>query len=443
VTLDGRPGWRTGVGADGETPGSGPAQAGRRRTRPKTGVRVVLDLRPIQDPERAPLTAIYLEQLLTALDAEPLDGESFSFLLAADQDDPTQRWPSLDVVGRRLLPPTRLLRSGALTVDPILLRGATLGAGWRAERGGAAGSVYHAAAGALPIASGIPIVAAVLDLAPWAMPEAYQRGPAARFGQRIRARLLRDAAAVLVAGAVTAIDVRRLLHVRKARLRVVPLAPRPAFRPEAAAGAAREAMRLGLGERYAVYAGRYDARQDLPTLLDALARLLEAPLDRPEGSDGTVPWPPRVCLVGATPDDRAALSRAAARAGVADAMAYAPELPAERLAALVAGARFLVQPAKSESTGLVALEAIAAGVPVVASAAGVLPEVVGRAGILVEPGDPARLATALGAAWTDDGLHAQLVAAALERRTTMRTWSDVAWDTRMVWADIARPAGFL
>jgi len=275
------------------------------------------------------------------------------------------------------------------------------------------------------------------------MPEAYQRGTAARFGQRIRARLLRDAAAVLVPGAATAIEARRLLHVRKARLRVVPLAPRPAFRPEAVAGAAREALRLGLGERYAVYAGRYDARHDLPTLLDALARLVDAPVDAAVGPAATAPWPPRVCLVGATPDDRAALSRAAARAGVADAMAYAPELPPERLAALVAGARFLVQPANSEATGLVALESIAAGVPVVASAAGVLPEVVGRAGILVDPGDPARLATALGAAWADDDLHAQLVEAAMERRTTMRTWSDVAWDTRRAWVDVARPAPFL
>jgi len=124
-------------------------------------------------------------------------------------------------------------------------------------------------------------------------------------------------------------------------------------------------------------------------------------------------------------------------------MAYAPQLPPERLAALVAGARFLVQPANSEATGLVALEAIAAGVPVVASAAGVLPEVVGNAGILVEPGDARRLATALGAAWADDELHAQLVEAAMERRTTMRTWTDVAWETRAAWAEVARPAPFL
>ncbi len=443
MTGEGRSGWRPGAGAGAATaPGAGGDAS--------AGVRVVVDLRPLQDPERAPVTSVYLEQLLTALDASPVPGESFSFLLAADQDDPSERWPNLEIVGRRLLPPTRLLRSGALTVDPILLRGASLGAGWRADRGGAAGTVYHAAAGALPIASGIPIVAAVLDLAPWAMPGSYQRGVAARFGQRLRARLLKDAAAVLVPGQATAVEARRLLHVKGARLRVVPLAARDEFRDASAADGAREAERLGLGPRYAVYAGRYDARQDLPTLLEALARLAteSAPEGLPlvpgaQGEAGSTAWPPRICLVGATPDDRAALSRAAGRAGVADAMAYAPLLPPDRLAALVAGARFLVQPVRSEASGLAATEALAAGVPVVASAVGVLPEVVGAAGILVEPGDPARLATALRAASSDDELHAQLVAAAASRPAGARTWADVARETRAAWAAVARPGPLL
>jgi glycosyltransferase involved in cell wall biosynthesis len=129
--------------------------------------------------------------------------------------------------------------------------------------------------------------------------------------------------------------------------------------------------------------------------------------------------------------------------GVAETLAYAPRLPEERLAALVAGARFLILPVRSESTGLAALDALAAGVPVIASAIGVLPEVVGRAGVLVEPGDGARLATAIRAAWADDAFHAGLVAAALERGEGARTWADVARETRAVWAEVARTAPLL
>ena len=400
------------------------------------GVRVVLDLRPLQDPEHAPLTAAYLEGLLGALDADPVVGESFAFLLALDRDDPTtDRWPSLDVIGRRLLPPTRALRAGALVTDPFLLRGAITGAGWRAERGGAAGSVYFAAAGALPIGSPIPVVAALLDLAPWQLPDAWQRGAFARFGQKLRARLLRDAAAVIVPSRAASLEARRLLHVRQAKVRVVPMAPRAAFRTSAAAGAEAERVRLGLDERYAVYSGRFDAREDLTTLLGALAILAA------ETAQKRVPsWPPRVCVVGATPDDRASLSRAAAKAGVADAIAYAPALTDDRLAALIAGARFALEPALADAGAVAAMEALAAGVPVIASAVGALPEVIGAAGILVEPGDPVRLATAIRAVWTDDALHATLRAAAGARAETPRTWADVARETRAVWAAAAGKA---
>ena len=161
-----------------------------------------------------------------------------------------------------------------------------------------------------------------------------------------------------------------------------------------------------------MYAGRFDARQDLPTLLDALAILGReaAPVRR-----GPRDWPPRGCLVGATPDDRASLSRAAVPRGRVRRARLRAGLPDDRLAGLVAGARVALQPARSEATGLAAMEAIAAGVPVVATAVGTLPEIVGAAGILVEPGDAARLATAIRAAWTEDGPYPALVAAARER----------------------------
>ena len=61
------------------------------------------------------------------------------------------------------------------------------------------------------------------------MPEAYQSGTVARFGQRLRRRLLKDASLVIVPSRATAVEARRLLRVREARIRVVPLAARPAL----------------------------------------------------------------------------------------------------------------------------------------------------------------------------------------------------------------------
>jgi len=419
-----------------------------RRAADAPGVRVVMDVRALQEPTRAPRTAAYLEGLLAGFDADPLAGESFAFLLASDEDDPTVRFENLEVIGRRMLPPVRLLRSGALTVDPFVLRGASVGAAWRAERGGAAGAVYHAAGGGLPIASGIPTVVTLLDLAPWEMPGAFQRGVASRFGQRLRGQLLRDAAAVLVGTEAVARSARRLLHLKRERIHVVPLAPRPAY---AAAGsgdrrplAARAvAARMGLGDRYLVYPGRFDVRQDAVTMMAALASLASA--GRPADLAETVAWPPRILVLEATPDDRAAIARVAARHGTSEQLVYAPKLSPAEAAGLVAGARAVILPVVSEASGQAAIDALAAGVPVIASSVGALPEIVGTAGILVEPRDRERLAAAITTAWGDAPVRRVIARAATERAAAKgraaRSWIDVARDVRAIYASVGRTRG--
>jgi glycosyltransferase involved in cell wall biosynthesis len=407
---------------------------------PMRGVRVVLDARPLQAPDRAPLAAVYLEGLLTAYDADPLGGESFALFLRSDLPDPTSRYDRLDVVGRRLLPPTRILGAAGMTIDPFILSGASLGAAWRAERGGAAGAVYHVIGGGpMPIASGLPVVATLLDVAPWEMPGTFQQSVAGRFGHRLRAQLLRDAAAVIVGTEAIAQAARRLLHIRRERLHVVGIAARPAFTARPTKRSEREAAdlraRLGVGERYLAFTGRYDARLDHAALLGALAEL--AARDRPADLPAGLPWPPLVVLAGASPGDRASIARAAARQGIGASLVYAPALSVEALAGLVRGARAAILPVLSEAAGLPVVEAVAAGTPVVASAVGALPELVGRAGLLVEPGDPARLGTALATIWTDDVVHGRVAAAAAERaKSGRRTWADVAADTRAIYAEV-------
>jgi glycosyltransferase involved in cell wall biosynthesis len=109
-------------------------------------------------------------------------------------------------------------------------------------------------------------------------------------------------------------------------------------------------------------------------------------------------------------------------------------------AAVVAGARGVVLPAVADATGSLALDALGAGVPVVASAVGALPEIVGTAGIIVEPRDPERLAAALAAAWGDGPVRAGIAAAARERSISPRSWADVAADVRAIYAEVSRPS---
>jgi glycosyltransferase involved in cell wall biosynthesis len=85
---------------------------------------------------------------------------------------------------------------------------------------------------------------------------------------------------------------------------------------------------------------------------------------------------------------------------------------------------------------LAAIEAIACGTPVIASAVGALPEAIGSAGLLVEPREPDRLAIALRTLWLDDRVHGRVADAARDRaESERRTWAQVARDTRAIYAE--------
>jgi len=92
------------------------------------------------------------------------------------------------------------------------------------------------------------------------------------------------------------------------------------------------------------------------------------------------------------------------------------------LDAAYAEADLLVLASRAETYGMVVTEALARGVPVVASDVGGVREALGDGGVLVPPGDPTALAQALRSWLTSDTHRAELRAAARARRTTLTGW---------------------
>ena len=129
--------------------------------------------------------------------------------------------------------------------------------------------------------------------------------------------------------------------------------------------------------------------------------------------------------------DIAAEARALRRHGE-DRVVLAGPLDGEALDASYAAADLLVLASRYETYGMVVTEALARGVPVIASEVGGLPEALGdsngsgRPGLLVPPGDPVALAAALRRWLGDPDLRARLRHAASERRGTLSGWSDTA-----------------
>jgi glycosyltransferase involved in cell wall biosynthesis len=101
-----------------------------------------------------------------------------------------------------------------------------------------------------------------------------------------------------------------------------------------------------------------------------------------------------------------------------------------------AGADLLVLPSRAESYGMVVTEALARGIPVVASDVGGVREALAGAGLLVAPEDPAALAAALRRWLRDASLREALRQAARERRAVLRGWEDTVGKVAAVLEDV-------
>jgi glycosyltransferase involved in cell wall biosynthesis len=157
----------------------------------------------------------------------------------------------------------------------------------------------------------------------------------------------------------------------------------------------------------------------------------------------------RCACVGALDRDPAFAVRVRAGApGPAGRVRFPGVLTGGDLDAAYAAADVLVLASRTETYGMVVTEALARGLPVIATEVGGVPEALGhgtggdRPGLLVPPGDPAALAAALRA-WLDDaGLRDRLRGAAAGRRATLTPWSDTtARVARALVAAAPTPAG--
>jgi len=142
------------------------------------------------------------------------------------------------------------------------------------------------------------------------------------------------------------------------------------------------------------------------------------------------------------PDFADRVGRQARTEGIADRVCLTGALAVADLDRMYAAADMLVLASRGETYGMVVTEALARGMPVIASTAG-LPEAVGhgtdgvRPGILVPARHPAAPAAALRDWLTDAGLRQRLRSVARDRRATLSGWSDTSATLSRVLAEMA------
>ena len=213
---------------------------------------------------------------------------------------------------------------------------------------------------------------------------------------------------VIVVSRFMAGEVHRLLDVPRDRISVcMNGAPEWTSPPGRAAA-----------DGYVLFVGTLEPRKNLAGLLDAYGRFVTRHADAP-----------RLVIAGQPAVGAGAAIGAAERAPLAGRVEFRGYVPRDQTEALFKGAQMFVLPSFDEGFGIPALEAMAAGVPVIASNRGGLPEVVGDAGLLIDPDDPESLSAAMLRLSTDDSLRATLAARGLER-SRLFTWSQAARDVR-------------
>jgi glycosyltransferase involved in cell wall biosynthesis len=268
-----------------------------------------------------------------------------------------------------------------------------------------------------------PLVLTVHDLS-------WIRHPETHPAERVRAMNkyfepgLRRATVVLTDSEFVKREIVEVFGVAPDRVRAIPIGMDPIFHPLPDAELQRALETHGLRPRgYLLNVGTLEPRKNLERTVRAYTLL-------PQALRKHFP----LVLVGAsgwrTQGIESIIAPLVAR-GEVKVLGY---LAREELAAVMAGAAAMAYPSLYEGFGLPPLEAMGCGVPVIASATSSLPEVVGDAGLQVDPLDVDAIANAMRTMLEDAALRSRLSALSIERAARF-TWEACAAQTFKAYQD--------
>lgn len=307
------------------------------------------------------------------------------------------RYPSMELTGLliswrgrgrlgQVIPP-------GWTMKPLPLPARLTHTGWRKfDRPQLRGfDLVHGPNYVVPPTDSAARLVTVHDLTAWKYPELVDHH-SRHYPQHLE-RAVSEGAHVHAVSQFVANEMEAELGIDPDRIHVI----RNGFEPVAPGEASRG--RSLSGSPYVLAVGTIEPRKDYVTLVEAMASV----------------WPifPELQLVVAGAEGWGArqLDEVIDKLGVRKKVRRLGYVSDPVKADLLAGAELLAYPSVYEGFGLPILEAMHAGVPVVSTSAGAIPEVAGRAAVLVEPRDPSALAGALLSVLEDDGLKDHLVAA--------------------------------
>jgi glycosyltransferase involved in cell wall biosynthesis len=298
------------------------------------------------------------------------------------------RWPNVSV--RMTLPHTPLIRI-PLTLSAELRRNPV--------------DLLHVQFTAPPICP-CPVIVSIHDLAFEHLPETFKRR--SRFQLRFTVRrTARKAAEIITISEYSKCDIIQTYKINPAKVTVTPLAAPPAFAPVTdPAELDRVARRHGIVGDYVLAVGSIQPRKNLNRLIEAYSGLVAA-----RGAALV----PILVVVGKHAWLYRDTLELVEKQGLRDKIIFTGYVPESDLPALYSGALFFVYPSYFEGFGLPPLEAMQCGTPVMVGNRTSLPEVVGDAGLMVDPFDVPSIASGLAQMLDNAEFRTQLRVKGIER----------------------------
>lgn len=278
-----------------------------------------------------------------------------------------------------------------------------------------------------PIIAPIPCVVTIHDTIPLSVPD-YRATRAMQVYLALMARTARHARHIIVPSRSAADDVQRVLGVALERITVIAEAASPDLVPDWTGTAERQAReRFGVQGPYVFNIGGFDKRKNLPLLVEAFGAAVPS---LPEGAT--------LVIAGAShssnPRVFPPLEPVVRKLGLGSKVLLTGRISDDDRRLLYQGAVACVTPSLHEGFGLTPLEAMACGTPAIVANRTSLPEVVGDAGVIVEPEADA-LAAAIIRIMTDGEFRANRSRLGVER-AALFSWERAAVQTADVYRTV-------
>jgi len=319
----------------------------------------------------------------------------------------TNRWPNFSV--RSTLPHTPIVRI------PLILS---------AELRRQPVDVLHVQFTAPPF-SPCPVVVSIHDLSFEHLPETFKWRSRNQLKATVR-RSARAAARVIALSEHARQDIIDTYGLAADHVRTIPLAASDRFHPVTDEDELKRVRQTyGIEGEYILTVGAIQPRKNLARLIAAYARLRKS---RPEVNL------PKLVFVGKCAWLFEETLRTIKELQVTESVILTGYVPENDLPALYSGALCFVYPSYFEGFGLPPLEAMKCGAPVITGNRTSLPEVVGDAGLLVDPFDVDALGAAINRLISDSELRAELTTKGLER-AKLFDWRETARQTLAVYQE--------